>query len=157
MKKRCTDPACRRVFSTAGGRMACPHCGKEYRLHRNITDFSRPLRLEPRERGFGRLECVRRGGRLHMWLGPAVKATDTRPDRSRCTCVLMLTQVHEAKREIGRRRVLRGDDGFLRLRDAKAAVEVLMAGPAVLHTDLATARAIVDSGLFPVRRSLHAR
>lgn len=149
MKKKCTNPACRRVFSTAGGRTECPHCGKEYSRMPAMQQPARKGRNVPREANSGCVEIRRQSGVQHVWIGPAKRGSSARVDRFACTCVLKLPRLTERELKLKRLKALRGDDRFLGLTDAKAAIEAMLAAPAVLHTDAVTARNVLDSGLFP--------
>ena len=156
VNKKCTNPACRRVFSTLDGRTACPRCGREYRITRQGLTVDRYTKPVQRERGFGRVACSLRSGRWHVWIGPAVQADSPAVNRSRCTCVLTVSRLPDAGK-LRCVKALRGGEGFLRLRDAKGVIDALLTAPAVLHTDAETARSIVDSGLFPIKRGSRTR
>jgi len=152
MKKRCTNPACRRVFSTVGGYADCPHCGKTYRLNKSAAKLASHVQDWKYARGAGGTAYVMRGKMQHLWLGPLRK--DGKLDRSRCGCVLTLKQVSDDNLKLRRLKVIRGEDRFLSLLDAKHVIEAMMAHSTVLHTDAVTAREVVKSGYFPV---LHVR
>ena len=156
MKKRCTNPACLRVFSTAGGRTECPRCGKEYSRMPHMQQLAWNGRIVPREANSGRMEIWRHSGVQHIWVGPAKRGSSARVDRFVCTCVLKLPQLTERELKLKRLKALRGDDRFLGLMDAKDAIEAMLAAPTVLHADTVTARNVLDSGLFPVQGAKRA-
>lgn len=153
MKKKCTNPACRRVFSTAGGNAACPHCGKVYRINQNALYNMKHAQPAVRGRDMGRVEIRMQGGMQHIWIGPVKRAGDVRPDHGRCGCVLRIAQQSETELKLKRIKVLYGGDAFVGLRECKDAVEAMLAAPTVLHTDAVTARNMLDSGLFSLMKA----